>query len=97
MPAGINKGSESNVKEAIYNADYWGSILHENKRPKIDRKGNIMTDSQGNILYTSTPLTQADKIDLKHKQEEALQDLYGYGSQAVVPSKTSDEIINPWY
>lgn len=97
MPAGINKGSESNVKEAIYNADYWGSILHENKRPKIDRKGNIMTDSQGNILYTSTPLTQADKIDLKHKQEEALQDLYGYGSQAVVPSKTSDETINPWY
>lgn len=97
MPAGVNLGSESNVKDAIYNADYWGSILHENKRPRIDRKGNIMTDSQGNILYTSTPLTQADKIDLKHKQEEALQDLYGYGSQAVVPSKTSDEKINPWY
>ncbi len=97
MPAGVNLGSESNVKDAIYNADYWGSILHENKRPKIDRKGNIMTDSQGNILYTSTPLTQADKIDLKHKQEEALQNLYGYGSQAVVPSKTSDETINPWY
>lgn len=97
MPVGVNLGSESNVKDAIYNADYWGSILHENKRPRIDRKGNIMTDSQGNILYTSTPLTQADKIDLKHKQEEALQDLYGYGSQAVVPSKTSDETINPWY
>lgn len=97
IPAGVNLGSESNVKDAIYNADYWGSILYENKRPRIDRKGNIMTDSQGNILYTSTPLTQADKIDLKHKQEEALQDLYGYGSQAVVPSKTSDETINPWY
>ncbi len=97
MPAGVNLGSESNVKDAIYNADYWGSILHENKRPRVDRKGKIMTDSQGNILYTSTPLTQADKIDLKHKQEEALQDLYGYGSQTVVPSKTSDETINPWY
>ena len=97
LPAGINLGSESNVKDAIYNADYWGSILHENKRPKIDRRGNIMTDSQGNILYTSTPLTQADKIDLKHKQEEALQDLYGYGSQAVVPSQTNTEQINPWY
>lgn len=97
MPAGVNLGSESNVKDAIYNADYWGSILHENKRPRIDRKGNIMTDSQGNILYTSTPLTQADKIDLKHKQEEALQDLYGYGSQAVVPSQTNTEQINPWY
>lgn len=97
LPKGVNIGVEANIKSAISNADYWGDILYKNKRPKIDRKGNIMTDSHGNILYTSTPLTQADKTDLKHKQEEALQDLYGYGSQAVVPSQTNTEQINPWY
>lgn len=97
LPRGVNIGVEANIKSAISNADYWGDILYKNKRPKIDRKGNIMTDSHGNILYTSTPLTQADKTDLKHKQEEALQDLYGYGSQAVVPSQTNTEQINPWY
>ena len=63
----------------------------------ISRNGKIVTDAQGNIIYSNTPLTEADKIDLKKKQEDALQDLYGYGSQAVVPSQTSDEKISPWY
>lgn len=74
LPKGVNIGSESNVKNAIDNADYWGNLLHN-----------------------SANLSDADKIVLKHKQEEALQDLYGYGSQAVVPSQTNTEQINPWY
>lgn len=97
LPKGIHVGVETNIRNAISNADYWGSILYKNKRPMISRNGKIATDAQGNIIYSNTPLTEADKIDLKKKQDDALQDLYGYGSQAVVPSKTSDETISPWY
>lgn len=97
IPKGINIGAETNVRNAISNADYWGSILHKNRRPMIDRSGNIATDTKGNIIYSNSPLTEADKIDLKRKQDAALQDIYGYGSQTVVPSVTSNEKISPWY
>lgn len=97
IPKGINIGVETNVRNAISNADYWGSILHKNRRPMIDRSGNIATDTRGNIIYSNSPLTEADKIDLKRKQDAALQDIYGYGSQTVVPSVTSNETISPWY
>lgn len=97
IPKGINIGAETNVRNAISNADYWGSILHKNRRPMIDRSGNIATDTRGNIIYSNSPLTEADKIDLKRKQDAALQDIYGYGSQTVVPSVTSNETISPWY
>lgn len=97
IPKGINIGAETNVRNAISNADYWGSILHKNRRPMIDRSGNIATDTRGNIIYSNSPLTEADKIDLKRKQDAALQDIYGYGSQTVVPSVTSNEQISPWY
>lgn len=97
IPKGINIGAETNVRNAISNADYWGSILHKNRRPMIDRSGNIATDTKGNIIYSNSPLTEADKIDLKRKQDAALQDIYGYGSQTVVPSVTSNEQISPWY
>lgn len=72
-------------------------MLHANKRPMVNRNGKIVTDTKGNIMYSNTPLTEADKIDLNRKQESALQDIYGYGSQAVVPSVTSNEQISPWY
>lgn len=97
IPKGINIGAETNVRNAISNADYWGSVLHKNRRPMIDRSGNIATDTKGNIIYSNSPLTEADKIDLKRKQDAALQDIYGYGSQTVVPSVTSNEQISPWY
>lgn len=97
IPKGINIGAETNVRNAISNADYWGSILHKNRRPMIDRSGNIATDTRGNIIYSNSPLTEADEIDLKRKQDAALQDIYGYGSQTVVPSVTSNETISPWY
>ena len=97
IPKGINIGAETNVRNAISNADYWGSILHKNRRPMIDRSGNIATDTKGNIIYSNSPLTEADRIDLKRKQDAALQDIYGYGSQTVVPSVTSNEQISPWY
>lgn len=97
IPKGINIGAETNVRNAISNADYWGSILHKNRRPMIDRSGNIATDTKGNIIYSNSPLTEADKIDLKRRQDAALQDIYGYGSQTVVPSVTSNETISPWY
>lgn len=97
IPKGINIGAETNVRNAISNADYWGSILHKNRRPMIDRSGNIATDTRGNIIYSNSPLTEADKIDLKRKQDADLQDIYGYGSQTVVPSVTSNETISPWY
>lgn len=97
LPKGIHVGVETNIRDAISNADYWGNILHTNRRPMVNRNGKIVTDTKGNIMYSNTPLTEADKIDLNRKQESALQDIYGYGSQAVVPSVTSNEQISPWY
>lgn len=97
LPKGIHVGVETNIRGAISNADYWGNMLHANKRPMVNRNGKIVTDTKGNIMYSNTPLTEADKIDLNRKQESALQDIYGYGSQAVVPSVTSNEQISPWY
>lgn len=97
IPRGINLGTEDNINSAIYNADYWGSILNTNRRPVMTSDGKIATDNKGNILYSNSPLTEADKIVFKNKQNEALQDLYSYGSQTVVPSQTSNETISPWY
>lgn len=97
LPAGIHLAGESNVRKAIANADYWGDILHKGKQPILDKKGKVTRDVYGNVMYSSTPLTDYDKIVLQNRQNEALQDIYSYGSQIVVPSQTSDEQIKPWY
>ena len=97
LPAGIHLAGEGNVRRAIANADYWGDILHKGRTPIFDKKGKATRDVHGNVMYSSTPLTDYDKIVLKKRQEEALQDIYSYGSQIVIPSETSDEKINPWY
>lgn len=97
IPRGMNIGAETNVRSAITNADYWGSILSKGRQPVITTNGEMATDTKGNIIYSNTPLTEADKVVLKRKQNRALQDIYGYGSQTVVPSQTTNEQINPWY
>lgn len=97
IPRGMNIGTETNVRSAIANADYWRSILSGGRQPVITANGEIATDANGNIIYSDTPLTEADKVVLKRKQNRALQDIYGYGSQTVVPSQTNNEQINPWY
>jgi hypothetical protein len=97
IPRGMNIGAETNVRRAITNADYWGSILSKGRQPVITANGEIATDTNGNIIYSNTPLTEADKVVLKRKLNRALQDIYGYGSQTVVPSQTTNEQINPWY
>lgn len=97
IPRGMNIGAETNVRSAITNADYWGSILSKGRQPVITTNGEIATDTNSNIIYSNTPLTEADKVVLKRKQNRALQDIYGYGSQTVVPSQTTNEQINPWY
>lgn len=97
IPRGMNIGAETNVRSAITNADYWGSILSKGRQPVITANGEIATDTNGNIIYSNTPLTEADYVVLKRKQNRALQDIYGYGSQTVVPSQTTNEQINPWY
>lgn len=97
IPRGMNIGAETNVRSAVTNADYWGSILSKGRQPVITTNGEITTDTNGNIIYSNTPLTEADKVVLKRKHNRALQDIYGYGSQTVVPSQTTNEQINPWY
>lgn len=97
IPRGMNIGAETNVRSAITNADYWGSILSGGRQPVITANGKIATNANGNITYSDIPLTEADKVVLKRKQNRALQDIYGYGSQTVVPSQTTNEQINPWY
>lgn len=97
LPEGIHTEAEKNVKRAIYNADYWGQIIDKGYRPKRDSRGAFVTDKYGNIQYTNVPLSYEDKIVIDNKREQALSDIYAFGSQIVAPSTTKDEEISPWY
>lgn len=97
VPAGINLGAEENLNSAIYNINHFEGILNTGKQPVLDNNGNIATDLNGNVIYTNNPLTDADKLVFKGKKDKALQDIYAFSSQIVVPSQTSNEQIKPWY
>lgn len=93
----IHPSASDNVRKAIANADYYGAILDKGYRPQLNSKGGIAVDANGNIKYTNVPLSYEDRIVFDNKREKTLQEIYGYGSQIVVPSETEDEKINPWY
>lgn len=97
LPKGIHLGSESNISTAIANADDWGLILSRGMRPKTNAQGTqLLRDTNGNIQFTRTPLTEADKVLFTQYQRDALDEMGYYGSQLVVPSKTKDEEYTPF-
>lgn len=97
LPKGIHLGSESNISTAIANADDWGLILSRGMRPKTNAQGTaLLRDTSGNIQFTSTPLTEADRVLFTQYQRDALDEMGYYGSQLVVPSKTKDEEYTPF-
>lgn len=97
LPKGIHLGSESNINTAIANADDWGLILSRGMRPKTNAQGTaLLRDTDGNIQFTSTPLTEADRVLFTQYQRDALDEMGYYGSQLVVPSKTKDEEYTPF-
>lgn len=100
IPAGMHLGAEANVSIAISAADDYGHILSTGKRPKTATNSAgqlvISKDKSGNIIYSSDPLTDADRQVFLELQDEALSDMGSYGSQLVVPSKTKDEEYQPF-
>lgn len=97
IPKGIHLAAEHNVNTSIKNADDYGLVLSVGKRPATvrDANGNLdfKRDHNGDIVFTNSPLTEADKIVFSQYQLDALDEMGQYGSQLVVPSKTSDEQI----
>lgn len=91
----INPTVATNLQNSIDNADDFGAILAKGMQPKTyyDTSGNLRykKDRNGNILYTDTPLSQADIISLQNAQDKELENTGIFGSQLVVPSKTKDE------
>lgn len=97
LPKGIHLGSESNINTAITNADDYGLILSRGMRPRTNASGTaLLRDANGNIQFTSTPLTDADRTLFTQYQRDALDEMGYYGSQLVVPSKTKDEEYSPF-
>lgn len=97
LPKGIHLGSESNISTAITNADDWGLILSRGMRPRTNSQGTaLLRDTNGNIQFTSTPLTEADRVLFTQYQRDALDEMGYYGSQLVVPSETKDEEYTPF-
>lgn len=95
IPRGINLGSETNVATALSNADDWLTIRDKGYLPKVN--GNkFVRDRNGNIQFTSTPLTQDDLTVLNTRLNSALDDMNLYGAQLVVPSVTKNEEITPF-
>lgn len=92
-----DKTNEDNLRSAVLNVNYFDDILRKGKQPKLDNNGNLLIDSNGNVVYSNTPLTNADRIVFNRKKEEAMQDVSAYDSQIIVPSETGNEQIKPWY
>lgn len=96
IPEGINPTAEDNLIRARKNAEYFDNILKTKKQPILDRNGNLLIDSKDNVMYSNIPLTKEDMTVFDNKRNRALQDIYAYSSQIVVPSETSNEQIKPW-
>lgn len=100
VPSGIHKGAESNVRAAIANADDWGLVLSERRRPLTTSTPSggtrLLKDAQGNIMFGNEPLTSDDEELFLGKQARSLSDIYSYGSQYVVPSTTENEKYTPF-
>lgn len=91
IPKGIHLASESRVSSAISYADTYGEILHKGLQPKLRSNGDVVRDRNGNIQYTNTPLSNADRIVFEKNQKDALDEMNSFGAQLFVPSTTETE------
>lgn len=91
LPKGIHLASESRVSSAISYADTYGEILHKGMQPKLRSNGDVVRDRNGNIQYTNTPLSNADRVVIERNQRDALDEMNSFGAQLFVPSTTETE------
>lgn len=91
IPKGIHLASESRVSSAISYADTYGEILHKGLQPKLRSNGDVVRDRNGNIQYTNTPLSNADRVVIERNQRDALDEMNSFGAQLFVPSTTETE------
>lgn len=91
LPKGIHLASESRVSSAISYADTYGEILNKGMQPKLRSNGDVVRDRNGNIQYTNTPLSNADRVVIEKNQKDALDEMNDFGAQLFVPSKTKTE------
>lgn len=91
LPKGIHLASESRVSSAISYADTYGEILHRGMQPKLRSNGDVVRDRNGNIQYTNTPLSNADRVVIERNQRDALDEMNSFGAQLFVPSTTETE------
>lgn len=98
LPRGIKMIAESNVNSAVNNATDYISILYKGLKPKYvtkrDGSKELARDNEGNIVYTKTPLTNADKALFAKYRDNELLAMTMYGAQLDTPSKTQEEEIN---
>lgn len=91
IPKGIHLASESRVSSAISYADTYGEILYKGMQPKLRSNGDVVRDRNGNIQYTNTPLSNADRVVIERNQRDALDEMNTFGAQLFVPSTTETE------
>lgn len=91
LPKGIHLASESRVSSAISYADTYGEILNKGMQPKLRSNGDVVRDRNGNIQYTNTPLSNADRVVIERNQRDALDEMNSFGAQLFVPSTTETE------
>lgn len=91
LPKGIHLASESRVSSAISYADTYGEILDKGMQPKLRSNGDVVRDRNGNIQYTNTPLSNADRTVIEKNQRDALDEMSSFGAQLFVPSTTETE------
>lgn len=91
IPKGIHLASESRVSSAISYADTYGEILDKRMQPKLRSNGDVVRDRNGNIQYTNTPLSNADRVVIEKNQRDALDEMNTFGAQLFVPSTTETE------
>ena len=91
LPKGIHLASESRVSSAISYADTYGEILDKGMQPKLRSNGDVVRDKNGNIQYTNTPLSNADRAVIEKNQRDALDEMNSFGAQLFVPSTTETE------
>ena len=91
LPKGIHLASESRVSSAISYADTYSEILDKGMQPKLRSNGDVVRDRNGNIQYTNTPLSNADRAVIERNQRDALDEMNSFGAQLFVPSTTETE------
>lgn len=60
-------------------------------QPKLRSNGDVVRDRNGNIQYTNTPLSNADRAVIEKNQRDALDEMSSFGAQLFVPSTTETE------